>query len=58
MKGGDDVSSSIMKHLQIFLPDFYILWNNKEEQLLGKNYFNFSKFFVNFRGMLVRKPTP
>jgi hypothetical protein len=34
IKWGDDISSGIMKQLYIFIPDFDILWNNKE-QLLG-----------------------
>jgi hypothetical protein len=44
IKGRDDISSSSTKHLLIFLPDLDILQNMKEQQLLGKNYFKYSKF--------------
>jgi hypothetical protein len=30
----------------------------KKEQLLGENYFKYSKIVANFRGMIVRKPNP
>jgi hypothetical protein len=42
MKGGDDISRGILKHLYIVLSDSDILWDNKEKQLLGKNYFKYS----------------
>jgi hypothetical protein len=34
--------SSIMRHLYIFMPDFDILWDNKEQQLLRNYYFKYS----------------
>jgi hypothetical protein len=42
----------------MFLTDLDVLWDNEERRLLGKNYFKYSKFSANCRGMLLREPTP
>jgi hypothetical protein len=57
MKGGDDITG-IFEASGYFSLILTFCGTTKKEWLLRKNYFKYSKFFANYRGMLLRKPTP
>jgi hypothetical protein len=48
--------AGFLKHIQIFLSDFDILWATKKEWLLRENY-KYFKMSASFRGILLNKTT-
>jgi hypothetical protein len=57
----DFMKGMVNRNIFVFIYFYLILTfcgSTKEEWLHGENHFKYTKISENFKGMLVRKPTP